>query len=92
LRETHVLLLSLLLSAAELVELLLHKLGPSVVLFVLVADAQAVQDLEEADDFVVGEEVNASLWEQGSILALVTLVELHLVLLLLADGLVAAHA
>jgi len=48
--------------------------------------------LEEADDFVVGEEVNASLWEQGSILALVTLVELHLVLLLLADGLVAAHA
>lgn len=48
--------------------------------------------LEEADDFVVGEEVNASLWEQGSVLALVTLVELHLVLLLLADGLVAAHA
>jgi hypothetical protein len=47
--------------------------------------------LEEADDFVVGQEVHSCLWQQGSILALVALVQLHLVLLLLADGLVAAH-
>lgn len=71
LRESHVLLLALLLGATELVKFLLHQFGACVVLLAFVANTKSIEDFEEPDDLIIRQEVDARLWQQGPILALV---------------------